>query len=40
VKMGELDRALSGEKLNTARIAERAGLLWYDNKEKRWRAPL
>jgi predicted CopG family antitoxin len=40
VKMGELDKALSGEKLNTARIAERAGLLWYDNKEKRWRAPL
>jgi hypothetical protein len=40
VKMGELDKALSGEKLETARVAERAGLLWYDNKEKRWRAPL
>jgi hypothetical protein len=40
VKMGELDRALSGEKLETAKIAERAGLLWYDAKEKRWRAPL
>jgi hypothetical protein len=39
-KMGELDSVLSGEKLDTARIAERAGLLWYDNREKRWRAPL
>ena len=39
-KLGELDKALSGEKLNTARIAERAGLLWFDSKDKRWRAPL
>jgi hypothetical protein len=39
-KMGELDRVLSGEKLDTARVAERAGLLWYDSREKRWRAPL
>jgi predicted CopG family antitoxin len=39
-KMGELDRVLSGEKLNAARVAERAGLLWYDSREKRWRAPL
>jgi hypothetical protein len=39
-KMGELDRVLSGEKLNMARVAERAGLLWYDSREKRWRAPL
>ncbi len=39
-KMGELDKVLEGEKLETARIAERAGLLWYDNKEKRWKAPL
>jgi ribosomal protein L17 len=40
VKMGEFEKVLSGEKLNTARIAEKAGLLWYDNREKRWRAPL
>jgi hypothetical protein len=39
-RMGELDSVLSGEKLDTARVAERAGLLWYDNREKRWRAPL
>jgi hypothetical protein len=39
-KMGELDRVLSGEKLETARAAERAGLLWYDSREGRWRAPL
>jgi uncharacterized protein (UPF0335 family) len=39
-KMGELDKVLAGEKLETARIAERAGLLWYDNGEKRWKAPL
>ena len=40
VKMGELDRALSREKLEIAKRAVEAGLLWYDNKEKRWRAPL
>jgi hypothetical protein len=40
VGFGELDRALSGEKLDTARVAQRAGLLWFDFKEKRWRAPL
>jgi hypothetical protein len=39
-RMGEFEKVLSGEKLNIARVAERAGLLWYDNKEKRWRAPL
>jgi hypothetical protein len=39
-KMGEFEKVLSGEKLNIARVAERAGLLWYDNKEKRWKAPL
>jgi RecG-like helicase len=39
-RMGELDKVLSGEKLETARVAERAGLLWYDSREKRWRAPL
>jgi hypothetical protein len=39
-KMGELDKALSGERLETAKIAVEAGLLWYDNREKRWRAPL
>jgi hypothetical protein len=39
-KMGEFDKVLSGEKLNIARVAERAGLLWYDSREKRWRAPL
>jgi hypothetical protein len=39
-KMGELDKALSGERLETAKIAVEAGLMWYDNKEKRWRAPL
>jgi hypothetical protein len=38
--MGELDKVLSGEKLETAKVAERAGLLWYDSREKRWRAPL
>jgi hypothetical protein len=40
VGFGELDRALSGEKLDTARVAQRAGLLWFDFKDKRWRAPL
>jgi hypothetical protein len=41
-KMGELDKALSGdgEKLETAKVAIEAGLMWYDNREKRWRAPL
>jgi hypothetical protein len=39
-KMGELDKVLGGEKLETAKIAIEAGLMWYDNKEKRWRAPL
>jgi len=38
--MGDLERVLSGEKLEIARAAIEAGLLWYDNKEKRWRAPL
>jgi hypothetical protein len=40
VKFNELDKALSDEKLETAKVAVEAGLLWYDNKEKRWRAPL
>jgi hypothetical protein len=39
-KMGELEKILSGEKLDTARKAIEAGLLWYDSREKRWRAPL
>jgi len=39
-KMGELDKVLGGEKLETAKVAIEAGLMWYDNKEKRWRAPL
>jgi hypothetical protein len=39
-KMGELDKVLTGEKLETAKIAIEAGLMWYDNREKRWRAPL
>jgi hypothetical protein len=39
-KMEELDKVLSGERLETAKIAIEAGLMWYDNKEKRWRAPL
>jgi hypothetical protein len=39
-KMGELERVLSGEKLNTARAAMEAGLLWYDSREKMWKAPL
>jgi hypothetical protein len=40
VKMGELEKVLSGERLETAKVAIEAGLMWYDNKEKRWRAPL
>ena len=40
VGVGDLERVLSGEKLEIARTAVEAGLLWYDNKEKRWRAPL
>jgi hypothetical protein len=40
VKLNELDKALSGEKLETAKIAVEAGLMWYDNREKRWKAPL
>jgi hypothetical protein len=39
-KMGELEKILNGEKLDTARKAIEAGLLWYDSREKRWRAPL
>jgi hypothetical protein len=39
-KMGELEKILSGERLDIARKAVDAGLLWYDSKEKRWRAPL
>jgi hypothetical protein len=39
-RMGELEKVLSGERLDTARKAIEAGLLWYDSKEKRWRAPL
>jgi hypothetical protein len=39
-KTGELERVLSGEKLKTARAAVEAGLLWYDSREKIWRAPL
>jgi hypothetical protein len=39
-KMGDLERVLSGDKLETARTAIEAGLLWYDSKEGRWRAPL
>jgi len=38
--MGDLERVLSGEKLEIARTAVEAGLMWYDSKEKRWRAPL
>jgi hypothetical protein len=39
-KMGELEKVLSGEKLETAKVAVEAGLMWFDNREKRWRAPL
>jgi hypothetical protein len=39
-EMGDLERVLSGEKLEIARAAVEAGLMWYDSKEKRWRAPL
>jgi hypothetical protein len=39
-RMGELDRVLNGERLETAEAAVEAGLMWYDNREKRWRAPL
>ena len=39
-KLNDLDKVLSGEKLETAKVAIEAGLLWYDSKEKRWRAPL
>ncbi|MCC5990116.1 MAG: hypothetical protein LM558_01210 [Thermosphaera sp.] len=38
--MDDLERVLSGEKLEIARTAVEAGLMWYDNKEKRWRASL
>ena len=40
VGVGDLERVLSGEKLEIARTAIEAGLLWYDSKERRWRAPL
>jgi len=39
-KLNDLDKVLSGEKLETAKVAIEAGLLWFDGKEKRWRAPL
>jgi hypothetical protein len=39
-KTGELERVLSGEKLKTARATVEAGLLWYDSREKIWKAPL
>lgn len=39
-KMGELEKILSGERLDIARKAVEAGLLWFDSKDKRWRAPL
>jgi predicted transcriptional regulator len=39
-RMGELENVLSGEKLNIAKQAIEAGLLWYDSREKWWKAPL
>jgi hypothetical protein len=39
-KMNELEKTLSGDRLEIARTAVEAGLMWYDNKERRWRAPL
>jgi hypothetical protein len=34
--MGELDKVLTGEKLETAKVAVEAGLLWFSSKEQRW----
>jgi hypothetical protein len=39
-RMGELENVLSGERLDIARKAIEAGLLWYDSRERRWKAPL
>ena len=39
-RMGELDKVLAGEKLETAKAAVDAGLLWFSSKEQRWQAPL
>jgi hypothetical protein len=39
-KMGGLDKVLTGEKLETAKVAVEAGLLWFSSKEQRWQAPL
>ena len=36
-RIGELDKALSGVRLEVARAAEKAGLLWFDASEGRWR---
>jgi len=36
-RMGELDKALSGVRLEVAKAAEKAGLLWFDAGEGRWK---
>jgi len=36
-RMGELGKVLSGVRLEVARAAEKAGLLWFDVHEGRWR---
>lgn len=36
-RMGELDKVLSGVRLEVAKAAEKAGLLWFDAREGRWR---
>ena len=37
-KLADLEKVLTGDRLNVARAAIEAGLLWFDSKEKRWRA--
>ena len=36
-RMGELGKVLSGVRLEVARVAEKAGLLWFDAREGRWK---
>jgi predicted DNA-binding protein len=40
--VNDLEKVLAGDKdkLEVAKASYEAGLMWYDNKEKRWRAPL
>jgi hypothetical protein len=40
--VNDLEKVLAGDKnkLEVAKASYEAGLMWYDNREKRWRAPL